>query len=274
MLFVFAHQDDEIGACPSILRELRAGGRVWCAYLTDGALRSQARVRDSESVRFLTWLGVARERIAFIADEAGRVADGALVDSLVRSEAALRAWLMARGLVPQMVYSLDWEGGHVDHDAAHLVALSTAAAYGVQLFVFSLYNAYRRPRKLFRVIDFVPHAGSPETAMRLSWRDAFVTALAPLAFPSQRRTWAALGLGLTLRILLQRKERVRPAALGRITAAPHAGAPLYETLFGHSSAEFMAASRAYRERLLNAGAGSHVRERSLRDDIGFAQERD
>jgi LmbE family N-acetylglucosaminyl deacetylase len=39
LLFVFAHQDDEIFFLNRIARELRHGHAVHCAYLTDGAGR-------------------------------------------------------------------------------------------------------------------------------------------------------------------------------------------------------------------------------------------
>ena len=131
VLFVFAHQDDEVGAFSRIAFEVRAGHRVWCAFLTDGAKKVRPRVRDAESLRVLRRLGVAGERVAFLADGAGRIADGTLVHALQRSRVMLLDWLRARALAPARIYTLDWEGGHHDHDATHLVTLSVARDLGV-----------------------------------------------------------------------------------------------------------------------------------------------
>ena len=65
VLFVFAHQDDEVGAVSRIAFEVRAGHRVWCAFLTDGAKKVRPGVRDAESLRVLRRLGVAGDRVAF-----------------------------------------------------------------------------------------------------------------------------------------------------------------------------------------------------------------
>src|ERR1043166_2658855 len=64
IVFVFAHQDDEIAAGPRIRRAVASGDEVACAFLTDGR---NPIVRDDESRRALASLGVSK--IAFIGSE-------------------------------------------------------------------------------------------------------------------------------------------------------------------------------------------------------------
>jgi LmbE family N-acetylglucosaminyl deacetylase len=246
VLVILAHQDDEIGILARIAYETARGARVWCAYLTDGASRVAAAVRDAESLAVLARVGVPPERVGFVG--APRVLDGTLFAHVDRALASLRAWAAA---IPEVgrIYSLDWEGGHHDHDAAHLVALAFARERGVaDVFTYSLYNAWRRPRRFFRVTSFVPAAGAI-LRRRLSLSEALLPVRALAAYPSQRSTWLGLGPGLAVRAVLRREERLRRAQPERLRERPHAGALLYETLFGVDSADVMRATASARERL-------------------------
>ena len=246
VLFVFAHQDDEVGAFSRIAFEVRAGQRVWCVFLTDGAKKVRPHVRDAESLRVLRRLGVAGERVAFLADAAGRIADGTLVHALQRSRVMLRDWLRAHALTPKRIYTLDWEGGHHDHDATHLVTLSAARDLGVaDVFVYPFYNGWRRRPKLARVSSFVPGA-APVLRRRMSLRDSWRAACSVAAYPSQRLTWLALGPGFFVRTLATREERVRRADPQRVLLPPHDGILHYENVFGVRGEDVLRDSAALR----------------------------
>ncbi len=252
VLFVFAHQDDEVVAYTRIMYEHRRGNRVWCAYLTDGALAVPASVRDAESLAALRRIGVEANRIAFIGDADGRIADGQLMRSLARARAALAAWITSIGARIARAYTLDWEGGHADHDAAHLVTLAVARDHEIEgsVWGFAAYNAYGRRGKWFRVGDFVPR-DAPIARRRLSLSEAFDAAFAFAAYPSQRRTWIVLGPGWAVRMLIRREERSRRAD-SRQLERPHAGPLLYETLFGQDAEEMLRHSHALRRELASA----------------------
>jgi LmbE family N-acetylglucosaminyl deacetylase len=246
VLFVFAHQDDEVGAFSRIAFELRARHRVWCVFLTDGAKRVSPQVRDAESLRVLRRLGVDGERVAFLADAGGRIADGTLARSLQRARQMLLGWLRAHALAPQRIYTLDWEGGHHDHDATHLVTLSVARDLNVDdVFVYPFYNGWRRRPKLARVSTFVPGA-APVLRRRMSLRDSWRAACSFAAYPSQRLTWLALGPGFFLRTLVTREERFRRADPQRVLLPPHDGVLHYENLFGVRGADVLRDSAALR----------------------------
>jgi LmbE family N-acetylglucosaminyl deacetylase len=249
VLFVFAHQDDEVGISTRIAFEARAGNRVWCAYLTDGATSVPAEVRDAESARVLRGLGVKPERIAFLRDEDGRVADGALVRSLARGRAMLGAWIGSTGAHFARAFAPDWEGGHHDHDAAHLLVLAAARDAEIPaVYAFALYNAYRRRPGLFRVASFVP-GGAAIVRRRLTLREALGAARLVGAYPSQRRTWLGLGPGFVARMLARREERVRLADPHRTASRPHDGPLLYETMFETPADGVLAASADLRAEL-------------------------
>src|SRR2546427_7945707 len=123
-----------------IVFETRAGRPVYCAILTNGAARGVSpTVRDAESLTVLTSLGVRPEAIWFLGSLHG-IRDSALVRSLDRSLALLEERLGATPI--DQVFCLAWEGGHVDHDASHLVALALARRHGLlgRIWQFSLYN--------------------------------------------------------------------------------------------------------------------------------------
>jgi LmbE family N-acetylglucosaminyl deacetylase len=245
VLFVFAHQDDEVGIATRIAYEVRAGNRVWCAYLTDGAQAAPEEVRDAESLRALRRLGVPPERIAFLRDAAGRIGDGALIGSLARARAMLRAWLASAGVRPTRVFAPDWEGGHQDHDAAHLLARD---AGGAELYAYPLYNAFRRRKGLFRVASFVPDA-APVVRRPLTLRETLEAVRLVAAYPSQARTWVGIGPAFAARMLARRTERFRRADPARLRALPYEGPMLYETRFGVAAADVLAASAELRAEL-------------------------
>ncbi len=201
-LFVFAHQDDEVGAASRIAWERTRNAEVWCVYLTDGARSTPAVVRDAESLAVLTRLGVVRSHVVAIGDAAGRIPDGELMTQLDRAGAALRLWIEQTGIVFDRLYTLDWEGGHPDHDAACAVALAVAPDAGIRdVFSFPMYNGFRRRRGWFRVASPVPAPGTLDIRRRMSFREALGIARCVFAYPSQRRTWLGLGPGFVVRTL-------------------------------------------------------------------------
>ena len=245
VLLVLAHQDDEIGMLTRIAYERARGARVWCAYLTDGASAAEAAVRDAESLAVLARLGVAPEQVAFLADPV-RIRDKQLAEHAHDALAALRRWAARIERIAR-VYTVDWEGGHHDHDAAHVVALAYARERGIaDVFAFPLYNGYRRRAGWFRVSSFVPGGG--EIVRRpLSLADALLPIRAIPAYPSQRSTWLGLGPGMLVRALWRREERMRRADPRRVLARPHPGPLLYETRFRVPHQRVMDATAALRE---------------------------
>lgn len=217
ILFVFAHQDDEVAAATRILLARREGHHVICVYLTDGARRVPAATRIAESRRALTRLGVTDIHFATFPDgdlpDHGRDALAYLESCVPRAD---EVWTMA------------WEGGHQDHDASHVIALAYAKRRGVSCREVPLYNGHRSPRRLFRVMHPV---GDGWTKRRIPLRDGLrVVALLPM-YRSQRKTWLGLFPESLLKLVVVRHEYVRDADPRRLTSRPHDGSLFYERRF-------------------------------------------
>lgn len=245
-LFVFAHQDDEVAMATRILETLRAGDAVSCAYLTNGAThRAPAHVRDQETREVLQRLGVDLARVHFIGSQHG-IADGRLHEHL---DDALQL-LEARVAEPvDEVVALAWEGGHHDHDCAHLVALAFAQRRGVAVHEMPMYHGHRLPGPLFRTLTPL-RVGGDWTARAIRFRDGLDIALLCRFYRSQRKTWLGLLPEALLRLALGRREWSRPVDPRRIEARPHEGALFYERRFRVSYDVIARAAAEFRRRSL------------------------
>ncbi|HEY0141803.1 MAG TPA: PIG-L family deacetylase [Thermoanaerobaculia bacterium] len=245
-LFVFAHQDDEVAMATRILDALRGGDTVSCAYLTDGATRrAPAPVRDQETRDVLQRLGVDLARVHFLGSRHG-IADGKLHEHL---DDALQL-LEAR--VPEKVdevITLAWEGGHHDHDCAHLVALAFATRRGVAVHEMPMYHGHRLPGPFFRTLTPL-RVGGGWNSRAIRFRDGLHIALLCRFYRSQRRTWLGLLPEALLRLSLGRKEWSRPVDPRRVDARPHEGPLFYERRFRVSYAVVARAAAEFRQRLL------------------------
>jgi LmbE family N-acetylglucosaminyl deacetylase len=242
VLFVFAHQDDEMAAASRILFERARGAIVHCAFLTDGGLTAAPSIRDRESLRALTELGVDGTHIAFIGS-ALPIADGALIDHLAIALQELERRM--RDVELATVYCLAWEGGHHDHDASHLVAVAFSARRGMpdRCVELPLYRA-SRIRGMFRVL--APRiSGAPWERRRLRWRDALRAAWLVRHYRSQFRSWLGLFPELFVKLVLLRREVSRTVDIRRLGAPPDLRPLLYESRFGCSWERFRDAAAPF-----------------------------
>lgn len=234
-LFVFAHQDDEIAAASRIAFVLRNGGRVSCAYLTNGeGGRATSAVRDEESRVVLQRLGVSAARVHFLGSEHG-VPDGKLVEHLDRALALLDAALVEP--VDEVV-CLAWEGGHHDHDASHLVAVAFARRRRIARCIeLPLYHGHRMPGAWFRALTPL-RVGAAWSSRRIGLLEGLRIAALCRFYRSQRKTWLGLLPSALIHLALTRREWTRPVDVARLRAKPHNGALLYERRFGVAWEEF------------------------------------
>ena len=236
VLFVFAHQDDEVAAVSRIVYELERGADVYCAYLTDGAWNVVADVRDAETKSVLTQLGVAADNIFFIGSSIP-IRDATLVEHLDIALERLEQRLT--NIKIETLYCLAFEGGHQDHDASHLVAVAFARRRGIldQTYEVSLYNGWKRTGQFFRA--FSP-AGSRDgwIARRIPLRHGLRFARLPFKYPSQWSSWVGLSPAALLQFLVTRRELMRKADIDRLRQRPHEGALLYERRFRYPHERF------------------------------------
>lgn len=251
-LHLFAHQDDELGSLPILRRELDAGIRPVCLFLTSGAMPSRgtpadlARIRNAESLKVLGAAGCHKEDLRFIGLAAG-IEDGSLFRHLEPAFDALCGALA--DIEParlHRIYCPAWEGGHHDHDAVHLLALALAARYGAlaRSFQFPLYHGRKLPGPLF-----IPHTAMPENGkpvrVPLSRSEALANWLQARHYRSQWRTWLGLLLPALIKAAVSPDLALQPVDPGRVRLRPHAGALFYERRFGIAYASFDEATRAF-----------------------------
>ena len=166
-------------AVPWLLEERAAGAQIACVYLTDGGGHGvDPAVRDAESRAALRTLGIRDDAVVMLAAPNGRIGDGQLALRSLEALAAVEMWIERSEFAPQRVYAPSYEGGHPDHDAAHLLASVVAVERGIagDAWHFSLYNAYRRPRPFFATMRQLPTSStsrraamSPATRWRATW---------------------------------------------------------------------------------------------------------
>jgi LmbE family N-acetylglucosaminyl deacetylase len=237
-IFVFAHQDDEFAFLATFERLVRSGATVHCVYLTDGAFGNQSTERrNRESLRVLASLGVVPSNVHFIG-QGLRIPDGSLHAYLMPAFKGLQECIERVRPVDEM-YLPAWEGGHQDHDAAHLIGVITSIAFGLlnSTFQISLYNGHRLMGPMFRVMSPLPRNG-PSQNERVAWRKRLTYSLLCLSYPSQWKTWLGLFPFALFSYLKHGVRHKQPVSLQRLFELPHPGRLLYERRMFLTSKEF------------------------------------
>lgn len=244
-LFLLAHQDDEFGVFGEIERRLSLNDRVSVVYLTSGTLTgSPSDKRDLESLCVLQKLGVMAEDVHFLGRQFA-VPDGRLVDYLEASLAQL-VDLCARIGVPDDLYVLAWEGGHQDHDAAHLIGLACKRVWGSKISCrqFPLYSGQKLPSVLFRLFAPLKENG-PVESYRLSWSQRVRFMVFCWMYPSQIKTWIGLFPFLMFHYVFWGTQQFQQVDFARVSAPPHQGYVLYHRRGFYSQHDFAAVAKPF-----------------------------
>jgi len=248
VLFVFAHQDDEVAVSPLVAREVRRGARVVCAFMTDGGKTTPPAVRDRESRAVLQELGVASGDIHFIGS-ASAIRDQALIEHLQRAYDAL---VDAVGAISfQRVVTLAWEGGHPDHDAAHLIAIAYAKQHHIaRLEQFSLYHGRGVPGPFFRTLS--PLTDRDVRVTRLGWAEGLRAAALWFRYPSQVGSWLVLFPETFREFAVMRQQRLQAVDVAAIERRPHEGRLLYERRYGLTHEDFRTRAQSFIDAMIRS----------------------
>lgn len=232
ILVVMAHQDDEAAFSTRIAREINQGNVITCVYLTDGVGNGIApAIRDNESSRVLTSLGVKTDNIHFLGSQ-HEIPDGKLVEHLAQAYQLMEATLAGKKF--HRIYCMAYEGGHHDHDACHLATIiySTRQHLLNRTWQMPLYNGYKTRSKFFRVLSPVPQVARM-LIRKLRIGEAIKHTFLVTGYTSQWKTWLGLFPELFYQRLLKRRETLLAVQGISILERPHEGPLLYERLFGY-----------------------------------------
>ncbi len=228
-VFVLAHPDDEYFCLPLIKAELAGGRTVRVAYLTDGGPKASAR--EAESLNVFRKLGVDASHVVFAGREHGWN-DGALHRHVTVARDWLGAWLGTLGPLAR-IYVTAYEGGHHDHDCCFGIVASllrdgrNGAARCLQ---FPLYSGRALPGALFHCMTAIPENG-PASALHFPVREGTGYWRMAASYPSQWKTFVALGPAAVGPYLLRRSVVVQSVDAERLRGAPHAGSTYFERRF-------------------------------------------
>ncbi len=226
-VFIFAHQDDEFGVYPVIETAVRNSERVVCLYLTNGVHTGQSSARrNAESLSVLSKLGVAVGDVHFVG-EAVTIPGGALHEHLHSALESAAGVVSSLGEISAL-YILAWEGGHQDHDAAHLIGLALARRLGIldRTRQFSLYHGAGLPWVFFKVLAPLEANGNI-CRISVPLRDRLRYLKFCLSYRSQARTWVGL-FPFVLVAFLFGTQKLQPVDISRVHQTPHGGRLLYE----------------------------------------------
>ncbi|MBM3527016.1 MAG: PIG-L family deacetylase [Alphaproteobacteria bacterium] len=237
-LFLLPHQDDEYGVFHLLERAVERGHRPVCIYLTDGSLAgADPQVRDAESRKVLTALGVAEADIHFLGSRF-RVPDGGLAEQL--GDALPRVLEVAAALgAMESIQVPAWEGGHEDHDAACALAVVAAQRWRMadKLRQFPLYTAGGRKLWPYRVLAPISENGPVDsTPIPASRRVRYLRLC--LTYRSQLKSMTGLMPFIASHYAIRGTQDLQRIDPVRLRERPHPGPLLYERMRGGTFESF------------------------------------
>lgn len=244
VLLLLAHPDDEFAVFPWVGEAVRLGRQLLVVWLTDGGWGGQPlEPRRRESMAVLSRLGVAIADMHFLGELHG-IGDGTLMHHAEEAAAHVLA-LLDDIPSPAQVWMPAWEGGHQDHDAAHLVGLHVAASLSREAWQFPLYNGWKLRGPWFRVLKPLPANGGG-VALRVAVAERVHCIVRCLQYRSQWRSFIGLLPFYALSMLRREPFTMQRCAADRVGSRPHDGSLLYERRNGPSWSDFLDATAAIR----------------------------
>jgi hypothetical protein len=140
---------------------------------------------------------------------------------------------------PSRIYALAWEGGHQDHDAAHLITLALAKKYGVEKDCrqFPLYTGLGTFWIFFRLFANIKSNGDV-TLDKIPFRDRITFLKYIFSYKSQVKTWVGLFPFLLFHYIFHGTQGLQGVSRSRATQKPHEGKMLYERRGFYTDHEF------------------------------------
>ncbi|MFT3828398.1 MAG: PIG-L family deacetylase [Opitutaceae bacterium] len=203
VLYVFAHQDDELFVLGQMRRDVLAGNEVHTLWTTDGARIGKPAARERESRAVMALIGVPAANLHFLQfpDHASFRHVSALAELVA---AVVRSHPFAEVISPA------YEGGNIDHDVAALMGAYAARLAGPAAVhrEFPLYNRFQRRAHYG---EFLPNADSPVVFAPLDPASQELVLQAMKLYRSQRVLLTVLSIVGRKKVMLARGEPFRVA---------------------------------------------------------------
>ena len=155
IFYFFAHQDDEFGIFVQIKNDVK-NNEPFVFYLTSGTNKKLNKnklfLRDKESIKTLTSLGVKKENIFFVGRKL-EVNHNKLHLNVKKVTFFLENYI-SNIHKPSSIYTHSWEGGHEDHDTCNLITRRIKKKFKIKnCFQFSLYNSFNTSIIFFKIFN-------------------------------------------------------------------------------------------------------------------------
>jgi LmbE family N-acetylglucosaminyl deacetylase len=241
VLYVFAHQDDEIFVLPKMILEVKRGTPIAAVWITDGGKSANPKQRQEESTAAMEMIGVPRERLHFLGYPDSK--------SFEHFRPAFdQTVAIASELKPAQIVSPAYEGGNVDHDAADLVAAQVAARLDSHPTHLE-YPLYNRANGKRQVGVFLPD-GDPGRHLAFDAATSDLAERASKVYRSQRLALWVMGFVADKKSLMENGGPYRVAPAHDFTVRPASEPTDYERSWFHP-AKFEDWQRHVREFLAN-----------------------
>lgn len=226
-IFLFPHQDDEVGIFQKIVDELKDENEVFCLFFTRASNEKKNSTRNFESTNVLLSYGVKKKNIVFVGQYLS-IEDKCLHKHIHQAYQWLKDWLMSHSDIGN-IYVPAWEGGHPDHDCLNAIAavLSTQSNFKQKVWQFPLYNAYNCPSFFYKIQSPLCHNGEPiRIPINFTNRIRFIKSC--LGYPSEFVAWIGLFPFFFYNYFVLGRQLLQPIQYDRIFFRPHKGSLYYE----------------------------------------------
>jgi hypothetical protein len=173
-------------------------------------------------------VGVSAVQVHFLGLDY-RLQDGFLHSKLNLAWQAILAFTEAQSGIDS-VYMPAWEGGHQDHDAAHILGLCIANKYAclAQSRQVALYHGEGLPWVFYKVLSPLVLNGKIINT-RIPWAQRLKFLRLFFCYRSQFKTWLGLYPFVFIDMVFHGMESIQPVSFKRIYQSPHHGKLLYES---------------------------------------------
>jgi LmbE family N-acetylglucosaminyl deacetylase len=228
VLYLFAHEDDEIFALARMRQDVDAGRTVYAVWTTNGAFEGKPYKREEESRAVMALVGVPEANLRFLGfpdhDSCGHLPE--IYDEVCKLRKSRRV---------TTIVSPAYEGGNIDHDATAFIAAMAVrdASVPVAHFEFPLYNHFEGRR---RVNVFLPNSQATVEYLPLDGEAGGIVHAALKRYRSQHFILLLLKVTGHAKTLFDRGEPFRRAANYDFTERPEREPCGYEVSGRHRAA--------------------------------------